>query len=1795
MSKSLTPEEIEDARKLLTEYESKRPDVVSLAMLSSLARRIEPEVLRELRLELADRLDEKYSLKHRLTVATEAALWFSPLLESRGPDNITLLAEFSHLLRERLKEDQELLDKAHEIIDRLHQSVSPVILWEEDLVYLSLRKDFSETRNRKEFDRRVLQAIKAIETEERPGLEQWIMEMGVRLPKAANLNLSLAYLHDLSSFKARERSFLSGSKGASGIKLDFSDIPTRVLEVQMVGNSFRLGFLNGNGQYGIKVPDLLPIHFYVLQTGDQSDLEELRVIPLREFIDIPVGPEPVKIRTIDGKIYLLDQQSFETPPVSEIPHKNFLRPSNVLKRHKGLVWALTITPDNNRLISGSYDGMLMIWDLNSGKPLRTLEGHTDRIFGVSITSDGRSVISCSADRTIKMWDLESGDCLGTLKGHELGVYCVAAMPDGHGLISGSFDHTLMIWHYEKILEKDNFEEESFKGDTGKEAPKIFNSSQLVAILKGHTDSVFSVAITTDGRYAVSASADRTLRVWDLETKECTTTLIGHSGPVDHVAITRDGNWIISGSRDKTVRIWNLESGKLRLVLKGHDDAISGLTIIPNGLLAITSSFDKTMRFWDLTNGTCEESIELPVYPVNIAITSDLKRVILSSDDNDVWLWDIPANLIQLAERRPDEIEELKETSSENLLEEIAVSVSNESMTTNSVTFPIPHQIPSPPPDLTGRDEELKELAGLVEKGATVIGLRGMGGVGKTALAYSLAEKIKDRFPDGQLFVNMMGARPLTPAEAMGQVIRSFYPEVSLPENEAEIANLYRSILQGKRALMLLDNVLDEPQARPLIPPSSCLLVITSRYKFSLPGLIAKDIFVLRLDKAAELLQRTASENVQGSAGSWEELARLCGCLPVALRAAAGFLANTPGSSPEKYIQDLHDERKRLGLIGRERGEEDVVSKFSLSYGRLEAETARVFREISVFPSDFDALAEEKVCRDEGHTHLNTLLRWSLVEYQRPGEDRPGRYHLHDLIRLFAIGRLAEDGGETARNAAFQRHALHYRDILKSADDLYKKGEENVRAGLKLFDLEWINIQAGWTWVESMTIQVNQSMASETSDDKELAQRLCISYLTDAGDYVLSLRSHPYDQIRRLNIALVAARRLKDRKGEGAILGNLGIANKNLGETQKSLKCHKQSLAIEREIGNRRGEGNALSSLGMAYKNLGEYEKGLEFQKMALAIAREIENRRGEGTALNRIGMVYKNLGEYEKALEYHEQALAIAREIGNRRGEGTALNRMGIALKNLALTHDVGMPEERRKTLEKALEFHEWALTIAREIRDRRGEGAALCNIGSIYRNFGEAHKAIEFYEQHLAIAGNIGDRRGEGAALGNMGVAYYDLGSYLKAIELQDKSLAIAREIGDRRREGNALWNKSLALDKMGERKQAIDCAELALEIRTQIKSPFAEDVRRQLEEWKRLEADPDSDELNKTVDEAQKGGTGKDSDQREQTDCRPQTDIEGNVQGSVVSGQVSGPVAMGGEAVDMRGSASAIYKPEGPVFEGDVIILQLSERGVFPQDLVKTLKNLKIMQIDTGNAMDEGMPATSREAYERGMALALNRDYGHALDCFRKAVQLDKTDSNALYSLAWFQQFRANHYIESGDYDSAKSRLKEAHEAAERLEPIEIEALLMRGYILLTFAKMESAKGNREEEMNYLQKTEKYFKWALEKDPSNVNACHGIGDIERARGNTDAAIEYYDKCIRLLPSHTVSYIHLFEIYEMKIRTDQENAEEWCKKALEAARKAEKYGLDEAGISMDNLRYIREMINHLEQICRCKENTSPE
>ncbi len=596
-----------------------------------------------------------------------------------------------------------------------------------------------------------------------------------------------------------------------------------------------------------------------------------------------------------------------------------------------------------------------------------------------------------------------------------------------------------------------------------------------------------------------------------------------------------------------------------------------------------------------------------------------------------------------------------------------------------------HELEAPPADFTGREAELAKLLAQVKRGgATITGLRGMGGIGKTALAFKLAEQLTEQYPDAQFLLDLQGTTtPLTPTEAMAHVVRAYHPNVKLPEDIRELQGLYRSVLHGQRALLLMDNAAGREQVEPLLPPASCLLLITSRQHFALPGLRALNLDTLPESDACALLLRIA-ERIDGHAG---EVAQLCGYLPMALRVSASTLAERVTISVDAYIKKLQDAQKRLELVD---------ASLSLSYDLLTPELQRLWRVLAVFPATFDlpaATAVWGVEADAAQDALDELVRYSLVEWS----EKASRCSLHDLVRLYATSCLADD----EQNEAKHRHAMHYASVLHAANNLYLQGSENILRGLALFDLEWPNIQAGHVWAVA---NIEQGTA---------AVQLCSRY-PNAGVYILSLRLHPRERIRWLEAALTAARQSKDRSAEGTHLGNLGIAYAALGDARKAIEYHEQALVIAREIGNRRGEGQALNNLGSAYHSLGDARKAIEFYEQHLTISREIGDCWEEGAALGNLGLAYFNLGDARKAIEFYEQRLVIAGEMGDRRGIGIALCNLGNAY------HSLG-------DARKAIEFYEQQLTIAREIGDLRGEGNALGNLGLAYYSLGGARKAIEF------------------------------------------------------------------------------------------------------------------------------------------------------------------------------------------------------------------------------------------------------------------------------------------------------------------------------------------------------------------------------------------------------------------------------------------------------------------------------------
>jgi tetratricopeptide (TPR) repeat protein len=662
-------------------------------------------------------------------------------------------------------------------------------------------------------------------------------------------------------------------------------------------------------------------------------------------------------------------------------------------------------------------------------------------------------------------------------------------------------------------------------------------------------------------------------------------------------------------------------------------------------------------------------------------------------------------------------------------------------------LPTLHQLRAPVGDFVGREKEIDELLATLRGGAsaTITGISGMGGIGKTELSLYVAERLRDSYPDAQLVLDMRGTaeRPRDSSEALATCIRAFLGlERRLPDDIEELTRIYRGVLEGKRTLILLDNAFDSAQVRPLLPPAGSALLITSRNAITLPGMKTRvTLDQLQPNEARDLLTGVAPHVAPDVA---DQICCLCGYLPLAIRAAGSLLAVTADLDPSDYAAQLSDERTRLKLIGAEGVDVSVEASFNLSYARLSPDATRVFHRLAIFPASFDAKAEEPVCEDENHGHLSELVRRSLVVYNPDTR----RYRLHDLARLFADSRLSE----TERNAAGMRHAEYYLKVLAECEGFYLQGGAAIKSALPLFDTERRNIEAAWEW------------ACHRAAGNEEALRLCDTYPM-VGAYVLGLRQHPRTRILWLEAALAAARQLKDRAAEGAHLGSLGLAYAALGETRRAIEFHEQALAISREIGNRRGEGSALGSLGNAYADLGEPRRAVGFYERRLVIARDLGDRRGEGNALGSLGNAYADLGEPRRAIEFHEQALAIDREIGNRRGEGQDLDNLGNAYTALGETR-------------RGVEFHEQALAVFRELGDRRGEATVLGNLGVDYKNSGDARRAIEFYERQLAIAREIGDRASEGMALFNTGLSLYRLGERAQAVARVETALEIYEQL---------------------------------------------------------------------------------------------------------------------------------------------------------------------------------------------------------------------------------------------------------------------------------------------------------------------------------------------------------------------------------------------------------------------------------
>lgn len=283
--------------------------------------------------------------------------------------------------------------------------------------------------------------------------------------------------------------------------------------------------------------------------------------------------------------------------------------------HADWVETVAVTADGQRAVSGSRDGTVKVWDLETGAEERTLVGHTGWVEAVAVRADGRSAVSGSADGTVRVWDLETGAEKHTLAGHAGGVRAVAMTANGRRAVSGADDGAVKVWDLE----------------TGTEE----------RTLAGHAGWILAVALTADGRRALSGSSDRAVKVWDLEKGANEQTLVGHAASVTAVAVTADGQRAISGSADGTMKVWNLETGAEKRVLAGHAVGVTGVTMTEDGRRAVSASNDGIVKAWHLETGAEERMLGRQTHPVTaVAVTADGLRALTASRDRTVKVWDL---------------------------------------------------------------------------------------------------------------------------------------------------------------------------------------------------------------------------------------------------------------------------------------------------------------------------------------------------------------------------------------------------------------------------------------------------------------------------------------------------------------------------------------------------------------------------------------------------------------------------------------------------------------------------------------------------------------------------------------------------------------------------------------------------------------------------------------------------------------------------------------------------------------------------------------------------------------------------------------------------------------------------------------------------------------------------------------------------------------------------------------------------------------------------------------------------
>jgi tetratricopeptide (TPR) repeat protein len=639
---------------------------------------------------------------------------------------------------------------------------------------------------------------------------------------------------------------------------------------------------------------------------------------------------------------------------------------------------------------------------------------------------------------------------------------------------------------------------------------------------------------------------------------------------------------------------------------------------------------------------------------------------------------------------------------------------------------------------------------------------------------------------------------MRPLDALAQFLRALgVPAETIPTELDDAAAMYRSMLAGKRVLVLLDNARSADQVRPLLPASpGCLFLVTSRDQLDQLDQLGGgrvNLDVLAADEARDLLVRVLGQDrISAEPDAADELARLCAYLPLALRIAAANLAD--GEAIAGYVDRLAAGNRLASLEVEGDRQAAVRAAFDLSYAALPEPDRRMFRLFGLVPGlEFTAASAAALAGLTEPDAAAVLTRLASVHLVEPVG---GRFGFHDLLRLYAAENLARDA-QRVRDAAVHRLYRHYLDRVNAAARLLHPEKLQLPTAVS-HGFEWSDSNHAEDWLDTERANLLAAVAHAVASG---VPAMAWSLLSALRSYFLS-RRHLTDWLACSVAALRAATAAGDPMGEAVARLSRGDAYWRSSRPRAAFDEYEQAVLAARRAGWAECEATALTNMGALQWQAGRLGLAADRVAEALVLNRRTNWLAGQFTNLSNLGLMYGQLGRLTAAAGHIEQALAVSRKIGARGAEGTVRGNLG------EICHLSGRFDDALLHLGRAIEFH----------REHRSAGAidVLCCLAAVYRDLGRFDEcAVRLNEARIA-ADRAGEQRLAADVLNGLGALSAVTGDPDAAIGYHDQAYTVATDSGDRYPQTHALVGLAGAHRSLGRYADAVGYAERAIAMTT-------------------------------------------------------------------------------------------------------------------------------------------------------------------------------------------------------------------------------------------------------------------------------------------------------------------------------------------------------------------------------------------